>query len=367
MKQRETGRPQYMRCRADKCSISGDNRFMVGDLRVAIDEVTGRFGPDDVENNCPYFAAGFIHLECLEHMVDLAPLVSAGILIPDRREILPNEPEKYTKYSGNCNNKMALVKKQIVEYERWAAAHPAGSKRAEGKRTLNVAMWISGQRSGRIRARFPPGVKAADVTKWISDNRYGQGWGGRRMAGGTVLEMEMKIAAGKEHEIIAPRNGLSGKRGMNIGGVKKQPTKRRHTELESESELGSSSSSSSDSDSDSPAPRHKQKKRRTNNKKAAVEPPRSKKQRGRRDSIASMRSSPGTRLTYFNSAATPPKKTREPSQEYVQEIPAEQARVIIAPRRRMSTRIKKEVMTYILSDDDDSEKENRDPTYSKFN
>lgn len=363
MKHRETGRPQYICCRAEDCALSNDNRFMVGDLRVAIDEVTGRFGPDDVENNCPYFSAGFIHLECFERLVDIAPLVREGILVPDRRQILAHEPEKFTKYSGNCNNKMALVKKQIIEYEKWAVAHPAGSKRAKGKDTLNAAIWISGQRSGRIRTRLPSGIKTSDVKKWIDDNKYGQGWGGRRMAGGTVAEMEMKIAAGREHEIIAPRNGPSGKLGMHVGGARNRPSKRRHSESEPEAALDPNPSSSSDSDSDSPAPRHKQKKRRVNKEKAAVEPPLPKKQR-RRYSSASSSSEPDAGLTYFDSAATPPKKTGEPNQESVQETSTEQARV--AGRRPMSTRTKKkEVVTYIISDDDDSDKENSDPTYSK--
>lgn len=364
MRQRETGRPQYICCRAQNCTLSGENRFMVGDLRVAIDEVAGRFGPNDVENNCPYFAAGFMHLECFERMVDVAPLVSEGILVPDRRKVLAHEPEKYTKYSGQCNNKMTLVKKQILAYEKWAKAHPAGSKRAEDKDTLNVAIWMAGQRSGRIRARLPPGVRTSDVRKWIDENRYGQGWGGRRMARGTVAEMEMKIAAGREHEIIAPRNGPNGKLGMQVGGVRKRPLKRRHTESEPESDLDSGSGS--DSDSGSPAPRHKEKRRRNNKGGTAAPPPHSKKQRRRHSSASSVSSLPDTGLTYFNSAVTPPKKTREPSQESVQEISTEQARVAVASSRRMSTRVKKEVVTYILSDDDDdSDKENEDPSYSK--
>lgn len=362
MKFRETGKPQYLCCRAEHCTFSEDNRFSVGDIRIAIDEVASRFSPDDVENNCPYFAAGFIHLECFEDMVDPAPLVNAGILIPDRRDNLPHEPERITKQPGSGNNKMALTKKQVIEFEKWAEAHPAGSERAKGKQTLNAAMWISGQRAGRIKTRFPPAVSISDVQKWLNENRHGQGWGGRRMANGTVAEMESKIAAGKEHEIIAPRNGPSGKQGMKIGGADRSSRKRRRRDPAPESDPDSNSDSNpesgSDCESDPPPPRHRNKRYRPNSQKAAAEPRRVKKQLRERPSPTPSSSS---RLTYFDSAAALPKKTREESVDSLREITAEEAMAIT---NRTSSRIKKEVKTYVISDDDDSEKENRDPTYT---
>lgn len=182
------------------------------------------------------------------------------------------------------------------------------------------------------------------------------------MANGTVAEMESKIAAGKEHEIIAPRNGPNGKQGMKIGGGEGSRRKRRRRDPAPESGSDSSSDSNpesgSDCDSDSPPPRHRNKRYRPNNQKAAAEPHRTKKQ---------LRKRPGptpssSRLTYFDSAAVLPKKTREESVDSLREITAEEA---MATTNRMSSRIKKEVKTYVISDDDDdSGKENKDPTYT---
>lgn len=179
------------------------------------------------------------------------------------------------------------------------------------------------------------------------------------MANGTVAEMESKIAAGREHEIIAPRNGPSGKRGMIIGSTKKLRKKRsrRHNlQSRSNSDSSSGSDSSSDSDSDSQAPRHRQKRRRSDNPKA--ESRKGKQPRRRRSSTPDVTSS---RLTYFDSTAVLPKRAREGSSDSLREISAEQA---MATTNRTSKRIKKEVETYVISDDDnDSEKENIDPTY----
>lgn len=363
MKFRETGKPQYLCCRAEHCTFSGDNRFSVGDLRIAIDEVASRFSPDDVENNCPYFAAGFIHLECFENMVDTTPLANAGILVPDRRDTLPHEPERATKQPGSSNNKMALTKKQVTEFEKWVEAHPVGGERAKGKHTLNAALWISGQRAGRIKTRFPPAVSISDVQKWLNATRHGNGWGGRRMANGTVAEMEIKIAAGKEHEIIAPRNGPSGKQGMKVGSAEGSSKKRRRRDLTPESSTDSSSDSNPESDSDCdsdpppPPPRHRNKRYRPKNQKTAAELHRPKKQPRKRPGPIP----PPSRLTYFDSAAVLPQKTREESADSLREITAEEA---MATTNRISPRIKKEVKTYVISDDDDSEKENSDPTYT---
>lgn len=288
-------------------------------------------------------------------MVDTTPLANAGILVPDRRGDLPHEPERATKQPGFSNNKMALVKKQITEYEKWVETHPVGGERAKGKHTLNAAMWIAGQRASRIKSRFPPHVSTKDVEEWIEKNKHSRGWGGRRMANGTVAEMESKIAAGREHEIIAPRNGPSGKRGMIIGSTKKL-RKKRSRRHRSNSDSDSDSESSSGSDSDSPAPRHRQKRRRSDNPKAASR--KGKQPRRRRSSTPDVTSS---RLTYFDSTAVLPKRAREGSSDSLREISAEQA---MATTNRTSKRIKKEVQTYVVSDDDnDSEKENIDPTY----
>lgn len=365
MKYRETGSLEYISCRAAKCILSGKNRFTAGDLRISIDEVSNRFGADDVKNNCPYFAAGYLHLECFENLVDPIPLAHAGIIAPDRRTTLIHEPDRAAKVGSSNNNKMALVKKQITGFERWVAAHPVGSKRAEGKDTLNATIWMCGQRPGRIRSHFPPGVRLADVKQWIKDNRHSNGWGGRRMARGTVEELAEKIAAGKQHEIIAPRNGPNGKPGMTIGGGRARK-RRRHdtsTDASSNSDSDSGSGSGSGSDSDSPAPRvRRHKRRRSDHHKKASSSHRIKLEPRRRYNPTPEPSSPHPRLTFTSKAVFPPKVSFPGSDDSVQEITAEEAMATRCP----STRIKKEVITYVISDDDDdSEKENRDPTYTK--
>lgn len=345
IKSRETGKPQYTCCRAKKCDLSRDRKFTVGDIRVAIDEVTGRFSPNQVQNNCPYFAAGYIHLECLEGLINIAPLVASGIIVPDDRQTLPHEPEKITKQGPPTNNKMGLIKKQLRQFDIWKTAHPADSKWAVEQHTLNAILWISGQRPGRIRSRFPPGVTAKSVAKFLKENRTANGWGGRRMARGTVAELQQKLKEGKSHEIIAPRNGPSGKKGMFIGGAAKKKAlkdkKRRHEEASDEEP-----SSGSSSESDVPTTR-KYKKRRGNNVKYE-------------DPIAS---SPDERVTYFESESTLPQKKDDGFKVFESDEPVEEDAT--ERHHRASPRIKKEIESYVISDDDDSDKENMDPSWKR--
>lgn len=265
--------------------------------------------------------------------------------------------------------------------------HPLGSQRATGQYTLNAMLWISGQRPGRVKTSYPEGVTPKMITKFLKSNKTTMGWGGRRMAGGTIEEMDERIAAGKAHEIVAPRNGPTGKRGMRVGR-----SKNYYKRCLSESDPPSSS------ELEPASPLHRRKRRRTDTIANLSRARRNPQYYDEPEGSSENKSSPDPGLTYFSSTTALPTKENSTSNEQglFREItsdedfaPNEQDDFLpdVTPdenpasneqdnilhemttnetsariQRRASRRTRKQVVTYaISSDDDDTDKENSDP------
>lgn len=200
--------PEYIKCRSKVCDW--DQAFKVGDHRVAIDEVTGRFAEDQQDDNDPYFSAGYLHLHCFERLIPVAPLVVFNILAPDNRRIYEKEPD--------CTriNKMGVSPASASAFANWrieaVQGYSVSGDWMPGE-TLAYALWLSGVRKGRKRVRAPPGITSHDIAQKVAARR---GWGGKRCAGVTVATMRAMESQGLSHAMVASRNGKTGKKGVKL-------------------------------------------------------------------------------------------------------------------------------------------------------
>ncbi|RPB06043.1 hypothetical protein L873DRAFT_1839525, partial [Choiromyces venosus 120613-1] len=79
------------------------------------------------------------------------------------------------------------------------------------EKPLAYALWLSGMRKGRKRVRAPPGITSDDIAEKATARR---GWGGKRCSGVSVATMRAMESQGLSHEMIASRNGKTGKKGV---------------------------------------------------------------------------------------------------------------------------------------------------------
>ncbi|KAG0642148.1 hypothetical protein HOY80DRAFT_1108625 [Tuber brumale] len=198
--------PEYIKCRSKVCDW--DWTFKVGDHRVAIDEVTGRLAEGQQDDNDPYFSAGYLHLHCFEQLIPVTPLVILNILTIDNRRIYEKEPD--------CTriNKMGVSPASTSAFTNWRIEAVEGytvSRDWVPENTLAYALWLSGVRKGRKRVRAPPGITSDDIAQKVTTRR---GWGGKRCSGVTVATMRIMESQGRSHEMVASRNGKTGKKGV---------------------------------------------------------------------------------------------------------------------------------------------------------
>ena len=200
----------YMKCRSKKCSVGNTKSFKVGDFRVAVDEVAGRLGPNQFNDNDPYFAACYFHLQCFEDLTYTPDLVIRNVIVIDDRQCHNKEPE------CTRGNKMGVAPATVVAFNKWreTAIKKLGEDAAwqpPEKETLAVVIWLSSIRKGRKRARAPPGITSDDIKQKCSTH---PGWGGKRVSGLSVADMVEMVQQGRSSEMVASRNGKTGKKGV---------------------------------------------------------------------------------------------------------------------------------------------------------
>ena len=200
----------YMRCRSKQCSVDKMRNFKIGDYRIAVDEVTGRLGANQFNDDDPYFSACFFHMQCFEDFADAPDLVIRNIVVLDERKIHSKEPE--------CTrvNKMGVAPATVRAFNKWRQM--AIEKRSEDpgwqpteKETLTVAIWQASIRRGRKLVRVPRGITKDDIELICSTHR---GWGGKRVSGLSVAVMDKMVLEGRSGEMVASRNGKTGKKGV---------------------------------------------------------------------------------------------------------------------------------------------------------
>ncbi|KAL7267873.1 hypothetical protein RUND412_009526 [Rhizina undulata] len=189
-------------CRAARCVVGkGKHQLKVGQFRVAFDELTRRLPAD--HDNDPYFAAGFIHLECLEAITSIPKLCRSGLVKVDDRTILPKEPEVTRE------NKMALKPGLRAVFEEFLQkCHQEPNWKPSVTERLSAKLWIANLRKSRPRGDIPAGLTEEDIAK--QKQKKNPNWGGKRMAGLSVTQMNQMIAEGRLDEGVYPRNGKTG-------------------------------------------------------------------------------------------------------------------------------------------------------------
>jgi hypothetical protein len=207
-------KPKYTTCRAKDCALGGI--LKVGEYRVAIDEVSGRFKESDESDNDPYFSSCFLHLQCFESLTNITPILTTGTLIPDCRSNFIKEPPAGKNMKNN--NKMAFSNKELTAFRTWRANYDPNQPKMQGKDSLHATLWLANIKKARAKClhRAPPGVTQEDIDKQLSTRAL---WGGRRAMGVTVAEMNRLEQEGRCDLLIAPRNGLSKKMGMGPTGA----------------------------------------------------------------------------------------------------------------------------------------------------
>ena len=202
--------PVYMKCRAKKCSVDKINNFKVGDFRIGVDEVTGRLGGNQFNDNDPYFSACFFHLQCFEELTYTPDLAIRNIIIADTPGAHQKEPD--------CArlNKMGVVPATLVAFKKWREM--AIERLSENlhwepqeEETLAVVVWLSGIRKGHKHARAPLCITSEDIEHKCATH---PGWGGKCVSGLSVADMNEMELQGRSSQLIASRNGKTGKRGM---------------------------------------------------------------------------------------------------------------------------------------------------------
>ena len=202
--------PIYMKCKAKKCRVDKMNNFKVGDFRIAVDEVTGRLGATQFNNNDPYFSAGFFHLQCFEELSYTPDLAIRNIIVAGTCGPYKKEPD--------CArlNRMGVVPATVVAFKKWRemAIEKLSKNRhwePPEKETLAVVVWLSGIRKGRKRARAPPCITSEDIEHKCATH---PGWGSKRVSGLSVADMNEMELQGRSSELIASRDGKTGRRGV---------------------------------------------------------------------------------------------------------------------------------------------------------
>jgi hypothetical protein len=95
--------------------------------------------------------------------------------------------------------------------------------------TLASVLWLSNIRKNRKQCRAPPGVTVEAIAEKFMSH---PGWGGKRVAGLSVAKMIDMETQGRSHEMVASRNGRTGKQGVRPPRGDNRKRKREDREKE---------------------------------------------------------------------------------------------------------------------------------------
>lgn len=203
------------------------NKLRVGQDVVAIDELSGRLPKAQHHEFDPYFAAGFLHTRCLEQLVDLRPLLLAGVLQLDIRRNLINEAPGPLRTNLMRYPRTDGVLRIVLDYTKFLATNPTWNPApgvfAGGQGCLSGRLCLFSYRLPRLSVQNPPpGWTRQEVINWRNHDEKHPGWGGARAAGIDVLRMDTLIHSGRADEIVAPRHGRHGPQRRHVPPPKKR-------------------------------------------------------------------------------------------------------------------------------------------------
>jgi len=181
--------PSQNCCRALNC-IKSRKGFAVGSIRVAIDEVAGRIIRRDWYLDNPYFAAGYLHVDCLEDICDIGQLIHHGMLRPRARQDHPLDPPT-SKTEPHQLCPMLKVECCIEDFCKQVIQNNWKGYLSNLAERLQTHIWLSYQRKQRpCLADKPAGVGDKQALQLLKNRPADKRWGGSRLAGLTLKTMK---------------------------------------------------------------------------------------------------------------------------------------------------------------------------------
>jgi len=208
--------PTYNLCRARDCKSKekGSRGFHDGTIRVAIEEVLGRLPRGDRFENNPYFCAGYIHIDCLENLMDIGQLVRAGMLRPKPREFHPKEPNtSKTEPQVLCPPSKLVTCfeefcKRVLQLQWDGYLHNLADR-------LQTYVWLSVQKKGKMTVYDAPSdMRKEDALELLKRRPVDPNWGGGRRPGLAMKTVKKAEAAGKRSQLVGPGTGRNSEKAL---------------------------------------------------------------------------------------------------------------------------------------------------------
>jgi hypothetical protein len=201
--------PSQNRCRAQNC-IKSRKGFAVGTIRVAIDEVEGRIMRKDWHLNNPYFAAGYLHVDCLEEICDIGQLIRHGMLRTKARRKHPLDPPT-SKTEPNQLCPMLKVECCVEDFCKQVIQNNWNDYLFNLAERLQTHIWLSHQRKQRpCLADKPVGIRDKQALLLLKNRPADKRWGGSRLAGLTLKSMKKTTESPSETAFEDGSEWLSG-------------------------------------------------------------------------------------------------------------------------------------------------------------
>ena len=174
---------------------------------MAIEEVLGRLPRGERMENNPYFCAGYLHIDCLETLIDIGQLIRAGMLRPKPREYHDKEPNT-SKTEPQVLCPPAKLVTCFEEFcKRVVQAHWDGYLHNLADR-LQTYVWLSVQKKGKWSTHDAPSeMTKEDAQELLRRRPVDPNWGGGRRPGLPMKTVKKAEAGGKRRFLVGPGTG----------------------------------------------------------------------------------------------------------------------------------------------------------------
>ncbi|TGZ78968.1 hypothetical protein EX30DRAFT_342823 [Ascodesmis nigricans] len=190
-------------CRSKCCLASPDKRTIrEGQFRIAIEEVWGRLPRKIKFTNDPFFCAGYFHVECFEHLIDIGQLIRFGMLRSFPRVEIVTEP----RTSKTEPNRLCLSEKIDNCFRRFCK-RLNDDPYYQGYNTnvvekLSTQLWLTNVRKGKTSLGVKPAQLSTEMAKHlIATKAPDPGWGGSRFTGIRVAQAEAILSIGAKDKL----------------------------------------------------------------------------------------------------------------------------------------------------------------------
>lgn len=201
--------PTYNKCRFKDCPSKekGKRGFHDGTIRVAIEEVLGRLPRGERMENNPYFCAGYLHIDCLENLMDIGQLIRAGMLRPKPREFHEKEPHT-SKTEPQVLCPPAKLVTCFEEFCKRVIQTQWDGYLLNLADRLQTYVWLSVQKKGKWSTHDAPSeMSKEDAQELLRRRPVDPNWGGGRRPGLPMKTVKKAEAGGKRRFLVGPGTG----------------------------------------------------------------------------------------------------------------------------------------------------------------